>query len=66
MSRLQESKSQCWTGGLVQKTVNQEFKLLRQLVLIEQFKNYIHERDIDNLQDAATTAGNTQLDHSGK
>ena len=56
---------------LSSKNVNQEFKHLRQLVLIEQFKNCIHaqikthldERDIDNLQDAATTADDYALTH---
>ena len=51
--------------------VNQEFKQLRQLVLIDQFKNCIHaeikthldKRDIDNLQDAATTADDYTLTH---
>ena len=46
-------------------------KQLRQLVLSEQFKTCMHaeiethldERDIDNLQDATTTAGDYALTH---
>ena len=51
--------------------MNNEFKQLRELVLIEQFKGCIHadikthldERDINNLEDAATTADDFALTH---
>ena len=53
------------------KNVNEDFKQLRQLVLIEQFKECIHanikthldERDINNLEDAAKTADDYALTH---
>ena len=53
------------------KNVNNEFKQLRELVLIEQFKGCIHadikthldERDVNNLEDAATTADDFALTH---
>ena len=56
---------------LSSKNVNEDFKQLRQLVLIEQFKECIHanikthldERDINNLEDAATTADDYALTH---
>ena len=56
---------------LSSKNVNEDFKQLRQLVLIEQFKECIHanikthldERDINNLEDAATTADDYALRH---
>ena len=70
MSSLQESKSKCWKGDLTKKNVNQEFKHLRQLVLIEQFKICIHaeikthlDERVDNLQDAASTADDYALTH---
>ena len=54
---------------LTSENVNEDFKQLRQLVLIEQFKECIHanikthldERDINNLEDAATTADDYAL-----
>ena len=53
------------------KNVNNELKQLRQLVFIEQFKDCIHadikihldERDINNLEDAATTADDFAFTH---
>ena len=58
---VQEQMLERWLSS---KNVNQEFKQLRQLVLIEQFKTcinaeiktHLNERNIDNLHDAATTA----------
>ena len=60
-ARVQEQMFDRWLSS---KNVNEDFKQLRQLVLIEQFKECIHanikthlgERDINNLEDAATTA----------
>ena len=61
-ARVQEQNM--FDRWLTSKNVNEDFKQLRQLVLIEQFKECIHanmkthlyERDINNLEDAATTA----------
>ena len=58
-ARVQEQMFDRWLSS---KNVNEDFKQLRQLVLIEQFKECIHanikthldERDINNLEDAAT------------
>ena len=67
-ARVQE---QMFDGWLSSKNVNEGFKQLRQLVLIEQFKECIHanikthldERDKNNLEDAATTADDYALTH---
>ena len=67
-ARVQEQILDRWLSS---KNVNQEFNQLKQIVLIEQFKTCIHaeikahldERDIDNLQDAATTADDYALTH---
>ena len=67
-ARVQEQMLDRWLSS---KHVNQEFKQFRQLVLIEQFKiciyaeikTHLDERDIDNLQDAATTADDYALTH---
>ena len=56
---------------LSSKNVNDEFKQLRQLVLIQQFKDCIHadikthlgERDINDLKETATTADDFALTH---
>ena len=65
-ARVQEQMLDRWLNS---KNVNEDFKQLRQLVLIEQFKGCIHaniethldERDINNLEDAATTADDYAL-----
>ena len=65
-ARVQEQMLDRWLSS---KNVNEDFKQLRQLVLIEQFKECIHanikthldERDINNLEDAATTADDYAL-----
>ena len=67
-ARVQEQMLDRWLSS---KNVNNEFKQLRELVLIEQFKGCIHadikthldERDINNLEDAATTADDFALTH---
>ena len=67
-ARVQEQMLDRWLSS---KNVNEDFKQLRQLVLIEQFKECIHanikthldERDINNLEDAATTADDYALTH---
>ena len=67
-ARVQEQILDRWLSS---KNVNEDFKQLRQLVLIEQFKECIHanikthldERDINNLEDAATTADDYALTH---
>ena len=67
-ARVQEQMFDRWLSS---KNVNGDFKQLRQLVLIEQFKDCIHanikthldERDINNLEDAATTADDYALTH---
>ena len=67
---LLEFKSKCLIG-FSSKNVNEDFKQLRQIVLIEQFKECIHanikthmdESDINNLEDAATTADDYALSH---
>ena len=64
-------QEQMFDRWLSSKNVNEDFKQLRQLVLIEQFKECIHanikthldERDINNLEDAATTADDYTLTH---
>ena len=56
---------------LSSKNVNEDFKQLRQLVFIEQFKECIHanikthldELDVNNLEDAATTADDYAFTH---
>ena len=58
--RVQEQMLDKWLSS--KNTVNNEFKQPRQLVLIEQFKNYVHagikthldKCDINNLEDAKT------------
>ena len=67
-ARVQEQMFDRWLSS---KNVNEDFKQLRQLVLIEQFKECVHanikthldERDIHNLEDAATTADDYALAH---
>ena len=67
-ARVQEQMLDRWLSS---KNVNEDFKQLRQLALIEQFKECIHanikthldERDINNLEDAATTADDYALTH---
>ena len=67
-ARVQEQMLDRWLSS---KNVNEDFKQLRQLVLIEQFKECIHanikthldERDINNLEDAATTADDYARTH---
>ena len=67
-ARVQEQMLDRWLSS---KNVNNEFKKLRHLVLIEQFKNciradiktHLDERDISNLEDAATTADDFVLTH---
>ncbi|XP_071824592.1 uncharacterized protein [Apostichopus japonicus] len=67
-ARVQEQMLDRWLSS---KNVNNEFKQLRQLVLVEQFKSCIHadirthldERDINNLEDAAITADDYALTH---
>ena len=67
-ARVQEQMLDRWLSS---KNVNEDFKQLRQLVLIEQFKECIHanikthldERDIKNLEVAATTADDYALTH---
>ena len=67
-ARVQEQMLDRWLSS---KNVNEDFKQLRQLVLIEQFKECIHanikthldERDINYLEDAATTADDYALPH---
>ena len=67
-ARVQEQMLDRWLSS---KNVNDNFKQLRQLVLVEQFKNCIHadikthldERDINKLEDAATTADDYALTH---
>ena len=67
-ARVQEQMFDRWLSS---KNVNKDFKQLRQLVLIEQFKECIHanikthldERDINNLEDAAKTADDYALTH---
>ena len=66
--RVQEQMFDRWLSS---KNVNEDFKQLRQLVLIDQFKECIHanikthldKRDINNLEDAATTADYYALTH---
>ena len=63
-ARVQKQMFDRWLSS---KNVNEDFRQLRQLVLIEQFnmfkerihaniKTHLDERDINNLEDAATTA----------
>ena len=67
-ARVQEQMFDRWLSS---KNANEDFRQLRQLVLIEQFKECIHanikthldERDINNLEDAATTADDYALTH---
>ena len=67
-ARFQEQMLDRWLSS---KNVNEDFKQLRQLILIERFKECIHanikthldERDINNLEDAATTADDYALTH---
>ena len=69
-ARVQEQMFDRWLNS---KNVNEDFKQLRQLVLIEHFKECIHatcnikthldERDINDLEDAATTADDYALTH---
>ncbi|PIK60809.1 hypothetical protein BSL78_02290 [Apostichopus japonicus] len=67
-ARVQEQMLDRWLSS---KNVNNEYKQLRQLVLVEQFKSCIHadirthldERDINNLEDAATMADDYALTH---
>ena len=67
-ARVQEQMFDRWLSS---KNVNEDFKQLRQLVLIEQFKEciqaniktHLDERDINNLEDAATTADDYSLTH---
>ena len=67
-ARVQEQMFDRWLSS---KNVNEDFRQLRQLVLIEQFKECIHasikthldERDINNLEDAAATVDDYALTH---
>ena len=67
-ARFQEQMFDRWLSS---KNVNEDFKQLKQSVLIEQFKECIFanikthfvERDINNLEDAATTADDYALSH---
>ena len=67
-ARVQEQTLDRWLSS---KNVNNEFKKLRQLILIVQFKECIHadikthldERDVNSLEEAATTADDFALTH---
>ena len=64
-------KEQMFDRWLCSKDVKQDFTQLRQLVLIEEFKRCVHadikthldERDVNTLQDAATSADDYALTH---
>ena len=58
-ARVQEQMFDRW---LTSKNVNEDFKQLRQLVLIEQFKECIHTW-MSVIEDAATTADDYALTH---
>ena len=67
-ARVQEQMFGKWLSS---KNLNEDFKQLRQLILIEQFEVCIHAnikthldgRDINNLEDAVTTADDYALTH---